>query len=172
MPVYMLSALLFNIAALRWGDWRNLSRYYPTILFMIAASLFYESSCYEYPLWQFKPQKTLVHNVTIISILINFGIFPATVLLFLSRFPNTLLKQIGYTLLWSVGYILGEYACLLVNLIEYHNGWHFGWSILFDLLMFPILRLHHIRPLGGWIATVIFAIFLWNVFDIPLIAEH
>jgi hypothetical protein len=38
--------------------------------------------------------------------------------------------------------------------ISYSNGWNFGFSILFDIFFFVILRLHYLHPLAAWAIAV------------------
>jgi hypothetical protein len=43
-----------------------------------------------------------------------------------------------------------------LGFFSYHNGWTIWWSLLFNLLMFPLLYLHHKKP--KWALLAAFAI--------------
>ncbi|GAA0330176.1 hypothetical protein GCM10008967_20850 [Bacillus carboniphilus] len=162
---------LFLVAAIKWGNWKNWGEYYPTILFFIAGDLLQNFLLYNHSKWTFKETifaEQILSNHTIISLMIMLIVYPSTVLIYLGRFPQERTKQIGWFLFWVAIYSVVELINLrYLHLIEHHNGWSLGWSILFNVTMFFILRVHHKTPPLAWILSLIWIVFLWTSFDIP-----
>lgn len=162
---------LFMLAAIKWGNWKNWREYYPTILFFIAGDLLHNFLLYNHSKWTFKETifaEQILSNHTIISLMIMIIVYPSTVLIYLGRFPKDRTKQIAWLLFWVAIYSVIEVINLhYLHLIEHHNGWSIGWSILFNFAMFTILRIHHTFPPLAWVISFIWIVFLWNTFDIP-----
>ncbi|GGK08337.1 hypothetical protein GCM10007063_33420 [Lentibacillus kapialis] len=153
------------LASWRWGDWKNFNRYHSTMLYMSAMNLFYLFLTSKYPLWRMHPDLGL--PFTLVTALYTFIIFPFTVLLYLSHFPDSPEKQILYTLKWIVIYIGVEWVGGLFSRITYDNGWHLGWSLIFVLTMFPMLRLHYKKPILTYMVSIFVIAFLVYLFDVP-----
>ncbi|KAA0548993.1 hypothetical protein FZW96_03515 [Bacillus sp. BGMRC 2118] len=167
-----LYGIIWFIALWKWGDWKNLERYYPTILFFFLGDLLYQYLLADiYPMWRYNPQGVdedigLTHTHVSLSIMLIK--YPATILIYLSKFPlSNTLKQMCWFLFWVLLYMINEMSDRSFHLITYHNGWGFSWSILFNIVMFSLLKLHFHRPILTWILSVIFIVFLWNIFDVP-----
>ncbi|MCC3355367.1 CBO0543 family protein [Bacillus sp. REN16] len=168
-----LYGLVWIAALFIWGDWRNFKKYYPTYLFLLMGDFLYLYFLSDYyPMWTYVPQgldQDIGLTNTHISLSIMAIKYPATILIFLGRYPEekTWLKQMGYIFIWSGIYAVNEAFDSYFGLIKYDNGWNIWWSILFNLVMFSILRLHHVRPFRAWVASFIFVLFLWFIFDVP-----
>ncbi|OPX89985.1 MAG: hypothetical protein A4E53_01200 [Pelotomaculum sp. PtaB.Bin104] len=161
---------LFIFIAWRWGDWKNLNRYYPTILYFIICSLLYSVLLDNHLLWKHEPVPPLnniLSNHKTIILFNTFTRFPATCFVYLSNYPNGK-KQYLYIVLWVIIYAIIELITLKQNGISYHNGWNFSYSILFDIAIFSFLRLHYLRPTLTWVLSLIFIIFIFIAFDIPV----
>jgi hypothetical protein len=76
--------------------------------------------------------------------------------------------QTAYITLCAVFMSLAEGVFVILKFTTYHNGWNFGWTVLFWFTMFPTLRLHHARPLLAWLVFAICAIFVIPYFHIPI----
>jgi hypothetical protein len=170
--ISIIYACIYTLAAWKWGDWRNWKEYYPTILFYILGDLLYQFLFFNYSMWEFHP--VLVDNDvpgqhTFTDILLACTKYPATILIFLYHFPKKRPSSILVYLLFWVGlYAFNEWISLSFGLIDHHHGWNFGWSILFNFVMFSILRVHHHRPLFALILSIIFAVLLWSALQVPL----
>ncbi|WP_411829444.1 CBO0543 family protein [Paenibacillus alginolyticus] len=149
-----------------WSSWRQ---YYPTILFTISVNLICSVLTYEHSLWHFH-KALFIPNHTFIDFYMKFTSFPLLFFMYLSRYPykSRWMMQTAYITLWAVLMSLSEGVFFILNFITYHNGWNFGWSVLFWLTMYPTLRLHHTRPLLGWLVFVLCAIFVIPYFHIPI----
>ncbi|WP_077617082.1 CBO0543 family protein [Bacillus sinesaloumensis] len=161
------------LALFVWGDWRNPKKYYSTYLFFLLGDFLYLYFFSDYyPMWSYAPQGFdedigLTNTHVVLSIMAIK--YPATILIFLGRYPGdqSWVKQLIYILMWSSIYGINEALDLFFGLITYDNGWSIWWSVLFNFVMFSILRLHFVRPLRAWVASSIFILILWHVFDVP-----
>ncbi|MBT2690688.1 hypothetical protein J7I93_21345 [Bacillus sp. ISL-47] len=168
-----LYAFVWFFALWKWGDWRNWRNYYPTLLFFILGDFLYLYLLSDhYPMWRYNPQG-FDEQVHLTNTHVTFSImavkYPATILIFLYRFPKnrSLFKKILYIAGWVLLYTVNEIIDIKLNLIKYSNGWSLKWSIFFNTTMFTILIVHHKRPVAAWILSILFIIFLWNQFNVP-----
>lgn len=157
--------LIIIIATFYFGDWRNLKRYYPTMLFVMAVNL---SSClltYHHDLWYFPPD-SLVKTNTVVEMLNSYISLPSTAFIFLSNYPSSRgLIQYAYIALWVFIYSMIELADYIVGGISYHNGWSWQISTLFDFALFSFTRIHYSRPLWAWGLTFILGAIILIVFN-------
>ena len=146
----------FVFSAWRWGDWKNWEKYYSTILYFILISILQTLVTYDHYLWKFNPTPALplLNNHIAITIAVSFVVFTCTTLIYLGNYPNNH-HQYWYILLWICFYTFIEIITIKTGLITYHHGWSLGWSIVVNLLTFPMLRLHLSRPLLTWLLTFI-----------------
>jgi hypothetical protein len=122
-------------------------------------------------MWTYDPQgideKVNLTN-THVSLSISAVKYPATILIYLYRFPaGRLIKKLLYISGWDLLYTFNEIIDIKLKLIKYHNGWNLKWSILFNAVMFIILWVHFKRPAAAWGLSILFIIFLWRQFDVP-----
>lgn len=144
----------FLLAAWRWGDWRRWRLYYPTMLFAAVVNLAAAYISYHHPLWDFNSD-AYVGSETVVEMLNSLIALPAVTFAFLGRYPAAgLVRQARYILAWVVIFAAAETADSLLGGISYFNGWSLAHSVAFDCVMFPLLRLHHTRPLAAWLATL------------------
>lgn len=96
--------------------------------------------------------------------------YPALVLLYLGNYPKGKWSQIPYVLAWVLLQCSIEAVShFIAGGIAYSNGWRYGWSVLFDIFFYVILRIHYLNPLLAWgIAGV--AIILRICFLLPTAA--
>ncbi|WP_010283606.1 CBO0543 family protein [Bacillus timonensis] len=165
--------LAWLVALFIWGDWRNFKKYYPTFLFFLLGDFLYLYLLSDrFPMWTYTPQgvdQEIGLTNTHISMSVMLIKYPATVLIFLGKYPGerTWVKQSFYILMWDAIYTVNEALDLFFGLIKYDNGWSLWWSVLFNLVMFSILRLHDVRPFRAWVASLLFVLFLWHIFNVP-----
>lgn len=154
----------FLLAAWQWGDWRRWQRYYPTLLFVMVANLTAGYLTYQHPLWDFNPD-AFTTSETMVEVLNTFVLLPATTLIYLSNYPAAgPVRQARYILAWVLLFAAIETADTLAGGITYFNGWSLAHSILFDCVMFPIIRLHHLRPPLAWLASLALAFYILFAF--------
>ncbi|KKK33023.1 hypothetical protein WQ57_24010 [Mesobacillus campisalis] len=165
-------ALAWIGALWKWGDWRNWRLYYPTLLFLLLGDFLYQYLLVDlYPMWKYTPQGMdaelgLTHTHIFLSVMLVK--YPATVMIYLSKFPKErLIKQILYILLWIGIYSVNEFIDLKTNLMKHDHGWSLAWSVLFNTVMFTVLKIHFHKPPAAWLISILFILFLWSMFDVP-----
>ena len=149
MALIIISILCIGLCY-KWGDWRNWRLYYPTMLFYVIGQLTETIITDDKTLWSIHG---LMWNDALADYFMAFFIFPFIIILFLSNYPKKITRQILRILIFVFALSLIEYTAQISNVITYHNGWSFGWSILLYIGMLPLLRLHYKNSL---LALVIF----------------
>lgn len=170
--VNAIYASIWFLALWKWGDWKNWQKYYATILFFFIGDFIYLYLLSDqYPMWKYTPpasDSSVGVTNTHVSLSIMAIKYPATALIYLSKFPDhNKQKQLLYIGCWVIIYIINEAVDLKFNLIKYYNGWNLWWSVLFDVVMFSILRIHYRNPLLAWLLSIGFIVSLWHIFDVP-----
>jgi hypothetical protein len=93
----------------------------------------------------------------------------ATLLLYLSRYPTAgIYKQAIWTGIFVIAYTLSEVLNCFLGKITYEHGWSLGWSALFDLAMFPLLRVHYLNIGLAWALADALGLFIWLHFGFSL----
>ncbi|MBB2479404.1 hypothetical protein H5P36_04320 [Bacillus sp. APMAM] len=164
--------LIWLAAGWKWGDWRNWKKYYSTILYFILGDFIYQYFLYDnYPMWIYTSQGIDKHaglTHTHIFLIIMIIKYPATALIYLSKFPlHSRLKQLLHIIVWVVIYAINEQIDIYNHFIKYENGWSFWWSVFFNTVMFILLWVHYRKPLLAWGLSIVFIVFLWQVFNVP-----
>jgi hypothetical protein len=163
---------LFLVAAIKWGDWKHWNKYYSTILFFIVGDLLKNFLMYNHYVWSYQETifaENLLRNHTIISLMIMFVVYPSTALIYLARFPDGVIKRVGWVALWVFLYSGVEFVNLhYLKLIKHHNGWSMMWSIIFNIVMFSTLWVHFKKPLIAWGLSILWVIFLLIWFNVPV----
>ncbi|MHA7136026.1 CBO0543 family protein [Rossellomorea arthrocnemi] len=169
----MILAFLLCYALLGWkfGNWKDFYSYYPTLLFFIIGDLLSQYLLYDYSMWQFQTVTALGDHInlnhTIISLSKMVVQYTATIAIFIGRLPSTIRGKVIWVMLWTCIYGVTEGLSHIFGMMTYHNGWHFGWDILFNIMMLTVLIVHHKNPLVGWIISIPIILFLWIYFDVP-----
>lgn len=117
-------------------------------------------------MWVFHPDFLYDQQITVIVYAVIT--MPLSVLIFLSRYPKDNDKKIMYFLMWVAIYATVEFVLQICGRISYQHGWTFGYSILFDIMMFPILRLHHVKPIIAYALSLLIIISLMWFFKVPI----
>lgn len=163
--VAIVLSISWTIAAIKYGD-RDWRKYYPSMLFASLGNALYEVLCYKYQLWQMEPNG-LGYSMIPMLLLILIGM-PLSTWIFLSKYPfqSLIYKQIVYVVIFIVLFIVLEYFSIKMGAITYHHGWNLGWSFLFVVVMFIVIRLHFTRPILALIISIPFALFLCMIFGV------
>ncbi|WP_369125267.1 CBO0543 family protein [Alicyclobacillus fastidiosus] len=152
----------------KWGDWRHSRKYQSTMLYAVGVSLLYEFLTVNYPIWVFSDFWLPSHTLN--SLIVTLIGIPLSVLIFLSRFPeHSIRKQIIHVLWWVLLYAAIELFWVIIGLFHYYHGWTFWWSVLFDCIMFPMVRLHYKRPLLAFAISIPIVITFMVVFHVPIL---
>lgn len=159
--------LSFVLSAWKWGDIRNWQKYYATILFVMAVNLSTTFISYHHQLWVFRPD-AIFTTETVIELFNTYFVLPATVLLYLANYPtNGLGVTVAYIVAWTILYFGVEFIdANYIGGIAYRHGWSYWHSLLFDFVMFSLIRLHFVIPILAWTVTLILAFFIMLNFGI------
>lgn len=158
-------AVLYIVAAYKWGNWQNWKLYYPTILFYWFGDILAFALFHQHPLWLYYLPGIphLFHELFVLIFMYSCG-----VMLFLSNYPKSLAAQFLYILFWASLDTFLEWFGILTGHFIHSNGWSLSWSFALYMVMFPTFRLHQKNPLlalgilfGG------FALIIY-LFDVPL----
>jgi hypothetical protein len=170
--VHLLLNSLFLIAGVKWGDWRNWSKYHSTILFLWFGDLLYNFLCKNYMMWEYKETifgQNLLPNHLTVSLLIMFVAYPASMLIFFGKLPKETNKIVLWILFWVTLFSVVEYINLrYLDLVDHHHGWNMGWSVLFNLIMFSMLLLHYKHPIAALITSIPIILFFVLYFKVPI----
>lgn len=144
--------LIFLLAAWKFGDWRNWPKYYPSILFVMVINMSASFLSYHHSLWNYS-KDILVSTETMVEFFNAYANLPTTVLIYLSHFPQHEIKrQVAYVGFWVALYSGLEFIDhYIVGGIFYTNGWSWSRSVIFDIAMFSIIRLHYLNPGKAWL---------------------
>lgn len=164
--IHLAVAAIAALSTLREQIWRFGALYHSTILYMLVCNLLYLVLTADHFLWAFVPD---VHRYPILTeLLYTFVVFPCTVILFLRGYPDRGLKVLLHYVKWVSIYGVVELVYFYTGRIEYAHGWNWYWSVGFDCVMFPMLRLHHKKPLTAYVMSLPFIVLLMIWFEVPL----
>ncbi|WP_166242629.1 CBO0543 family protein [Paenibacillus turpanensis] len=163
--VIVLIGLCYKFKA--FSKWRQ---FHATLLYIIACDLLYHYFCGGYPLWVYHPDSLMPMQYGT-DLIYTFFFLPLTALLFLVRFPpheNTFTKKLLYVLIWMGIYYAWEWTFFTFKRITYDNGWVLPWSIAFYAMMFPMLIIHHKKPLLAYPLSAAAIVFWIVLFKVPV----
>lgn len=145
----LVFGFLFWIVVVYIGDWRNWKQFHLTVLFMIAGDFMVGLITYNHTLWDLRSE---LGGHLLNDFFLAFVVYPPTVLLFLSHYPNRkrLIRQIFYIGFAGIIYTLIELIEYFLHNIHYQNGWSIGKSLLLNIGMFTTLKIHSVRPLVAY----------------------
>lgn len=163
-----IAVFIFSVfAAWRWGDWKNWHKYHTTMLYVAVGNLLYNFIYQDHYLWQLKPPM-LFNSHFCGELFYTFIVFPGTALILLTNYPKAPIKQVFRILKFVLIYIILEWIMQMLGTIVYNYGWSIWWSLAWNCLMFPIMVLHHKKPLAAYIASIVFVIVVVIIFPVPL----
>jgi hypothetical protein len=132
---------------------------------MLVGDLVTDFLLFDHGLWAYGH---FIERYPALDICVMLLLYPSTVILYLSFYPESVKKQIGFILLWVGIYTFAEFIAGKTGGFCYHDGWNIWYSMGFNMVMFPLLRLHFRKPLLVWpISAALCFLFLWW-FRIPL----
>lgn len=159
----VLWLLFLNI---RKKTWIHLHKYSSSMIYvMFFNALYYYLAKKKLP-WDFRSE---IFDKRIVRSLHIFLINPLLILLFLSSFPKSLLKQIIYILKWlSITSSVEWFALKKYKAIFFQHGWNMWWSALVYLKMFVFSYLLTKKPVLTVGLSTFSILFFLIVFKIPL----
>ena len=163
--------IIYGFFGWKYGNWKEFRKYYPTLLYFIIGDFLYQFLLFDHTMWLFHPvgqiEKALHFNHTIIALGKMAIQYPVTIAIFLGRLNSNAKERVLSIFLWIGIYAITQVIAHFFGGITYHNGWNFGWDLIFNSVMFPLLLLHYSKPLYAWILTLPVVLGLWWIFDVP-----
>ncbi|WLD93674.1 CBO0543 family protein [Alkalihalobacillus sp. AL-G] len=167
----ILLFIVYGLIGLKFGKWKNFNVFYPTLLFFIIGDLLYQFLLFEHTMWMFHPvgliDKWFHLNHTLIVLGKMMIQYPVTIAIFLAQMPSDNTNKLLWVGLWSGIYAVFEGVAQLSGILTYHRGWHYGWDLIFNVIIFSMLLLHHKKPLIAWFLCIPIILGLWWIFDVP-----
>lgn len=160
---HLIAAAIWILLAWWIGDWRNWKKYHATILFIILCDLLHNFLLVNKPLWRYTPAPPLP-NHTMVNLLVMFVIYTCGVLIYLPHYPKGW-KQVPYVALWVAIWAGVERVLIWLHLLVYYNGWTFFDSVMFDLLIFIMVRGHYKKPLLVYFITLLVVLIILSSFQ-------
>lgn len=164
--IYLLAMAGWIFSAWRWGDWKHWRRYHLTFFYLCFCDVLYYFLTCHYPLWRLEPKGIVSSQAAAITI--EFVIFVCSTLIYLGRFPNGLRKSVIWIAFWVILYTSIEWGLLQFGVFTYFHGWTLLKSLMFNILAFPIIRLHFTRPLLTVILSIPITILLLFLNHVPV----
>lgn len=164
--MHVTLGLAVLLASLKWGNWKEWQKYYPTMLYIVATNLLYKFfALSKFHLWKLSSRDFFFYNHLQVFLWHILIINTLITLMYLSNFPEQAMKKkIVYVLSWVTLLIVLECLLLRFDHINYFHGWHLGWTLFFDVCMFLMLRLHYKKPLWAIVLTILNTLFYLFVF--------
>ncbi|NRD77137.1 hypothetical protein HPT25_06460 [Bacillus sp. BRMEA1] len=165
--IAIVYSIFWIIISAKYGD-RDWKKYYPSMLFAALANTLYEVLCYKYQLWQMEPNG-LKYCIIPMLLLIMIGM-PLSTWVFLSHYPfrSSTSRKILYVTFFILLFGILEYVSVKLGSITYHHGWNIGWSFLFDIIMFMMIRIHYSRPIIAILLSLPLIVVLCLIFNVTL----
>lgn len=168
---YKHLTLIIGILSLNIGmkTWRQFPKCCKSLIFVSFVNVVYYGICRRHLVWEFTPggihwKLLRVIHVTIVT--------PSIVLLFLSRLPKSLYRQIMYLISWVTAASVIELIIHKQKLIQYKHGWNILWSAFVYLKMFIYSYLFPRKPYLTILLSVLSNLFLVKKFKVPVGKKH
>ncbi|MGO4889859.1 CBO0543 family protein [Anaerobacillus sp. MEB173] len=164
--ILILSIILYNLFR---KSWRAIPKYYKSLVFVSIVNTFYYIVCKRHLVWEFMPVGINWKVIRVAHVII---VTPLLVLSFLSKFPQTLTKQVLY--LMKAVFVASSIELLIHKnkLIQYKHGWNIYWTSLLYMKMFVYSYLFTKRPMITCVLTLCSTIFFIVKFKVPVTKKH
>ncbi|WP_366945109.1 CBO0543 family protein [uncultured Metabacillus sp.] len=136
--------------------------------YYVICNLLYNFVFYQHTLWRYEGDPSWLKH-SIIEIAFTLIVVPIMILVYLHFFPSGI-KGLAYIAAWALFFWITEVIFNKRGNFIYENGWNIWWSLLFNMIMFPVLRIHYKKPLFAIIISIPI-IFLLLLFFHPSLGE-
>ncbi|WP_421382767.1 CBO0543 family protein [Bacillus salacetis] len=150
----LLVVVVYIIFAYLFVDWKRWKDYYPTVQYYLICNLTYNFLFYNHTLWKYKAVTVDWLNHTLIELTFSFFILPVVLMIYLRYYPKNSRKSLVYVAVWIAYFTFIEYIFYKRGLFVYENGWGAGWSLIFNLIMFTMIRMHYKNKLLALIISL------------------
>jgi hypothetical protein len=150
----LLVFIVYVVLAVMFVDWKRWKEYYPTVQFFIICNLLYNFIFYNHTLWAYKAVTVEWLNHTLIELTFTFFVIPVVFMIYLRYFPDKKRKFL-YVSAWIAYFTILEYLFYQKGLFIYENSWSVGWSFIFNVIMFVVIRIHYKNNLLGLLISLL-----------------
>lgn len=164
--MHLALVILVVFSVWRYGDWKNWRKYHDTMLYIIMGNLLYYFLYHDHILWHFQPDFLFTSHF-LIELLYTFIILPGSALILLTDYPIAIRRQALRIGKFILIFVTMEWIFYINELIHHENGWNMWWSLGWNSMMFPMLVLHHKKPLAAYIISILIFIFMITLFPVP-----
>lgn len=159
----ILIILLLNISE---KTWRDFPKYYKSLAYVSFMNCLYYYLCKRHLVWELTPSDGF--RLRTLRGVYVFIVTPLAVLLCLSKFPNTVSKQVVHIVKWVLASSFIEYYLVKKRMIKFNHGWNIAWSGFVYLEMYVCSYLYIKKPLLTWLLSLCSIIFFMSKFKVPL----
>jgi hypothetical protein len=164
--VLVMGIILISILG---NNLRDVPKYYKNMLYVSSFNTIYYFLCRRHLVWEFIPSGI---NWWVIRLVHIFIVTPILILMFLSKMPSELIKQLEYILKWITISTVVEYFAQKRKLILYAHGWNIFWSSLLYFMMYTYSYLYSRRPSLTLVLSMCSTVFYVIKFKVPLRLKH
>lgn len=163
--MHLVLVVIVILTSIRFADWKNWERYYPTMLYVSTSGLLYKYFAHsQFHLWKIEPS-WIINTHSLADIVHTFIINPLAAFMYLSNLKIGFLKEVIHILKWAIIGISFEWIFWKFGLISFHHGWSLLWSFVFYCTMFAMLKLHFKHKIWALVLSIFFTLFYLIVFD-------
>ena len=148
---------------------RDLPKHYKSLVYVSSFNTIYYLLCRRHLVWEFIPNGVHWLMIRLVHV---FIVTPLITLIFLSKMPSELFRQIIYLIRWVIIASVIEYLAHKKNLILYAHGWNIFWSSLLYVKMFVYSYLFNKRPFVTLFLSLCSTIFFALKFKVPFKMKH
>lgn len=161
----ILLAIILLFVAFKYKSLAKWRTYHTTLLYVAMLNLLYLFLCHDHLLWELQSHFL---NDTWDTALNTFVILPLVALVFLGHFPfkQAFRRQSIFISKWVLGSAIVEYPFVKFNNLLFFNNWSYFTDVLFYILMFIMIKLHHVRPIFTYILSIITIVVLINLYHV------
>ncbi|WP_077211961.1 CBO0543 family protein [Bacillus dakarensis] len=164
--ILIIGILLLNIGM---KTWRHVPKCLKSLVFVSSVNTLYYGICRRHLVWEFTPGGIHWKLLRVIHVIL---VTPSIVLLFLSKLPKSLYKQIVYLISWVIVASTIELMIHKQKLIQYKHGWNILWSAFIYVKMFIYSYLFPKKPYLTILLSILSSLFLVKKFKVPVGKKH
>lgn len=167
---HIFLVLIVLLLTLSSNSWREIPKYYKNMIYVSSFNGLYYLLCRRHLVWEFIPDTGVPWML--LRFVHTLLVSPLLVLVFLSKMPNTLLKQMMYFIQCVTICTAVEYFIHKKKLLQYSHSWNIFWSGILYFKMFLYSHLFTKRPAFTLSLSFCTTVFLIIIFNVPIRRKH
>lgn len=162
--MHIITTLILILVVWKWGDWKNINNYLPTMWYVGSMNLLYHLISDGFWLWKYQSSWLSTKEIAIIH---TFIVLPSITFLYISHLPNQLKHKLFYAFSWIIGSFLWSIFVWGFARLSFHNGYKIWMDLPFYVLMFGFITLHLKRPFITYFLSIIVITNFILIFKVP-----